>query len=198
MPDSFYCEDVKRVVEQIVQILQRQSRITIGIDGCGGAGKSTFARELSEALENSTLISMDDFYLPSSERNKIIKNGEIGWQFDWKRMEAEVLKPLLLDSNPKYRKYDWKNDSLADWTEVDKDSIVIVEGVYSLRRELTTYYSMRIWLDCPAETRLKRGLQRDGEQARSQWTDDWMKEETRYVREHRPYMRADIIIKGGT
>ncbi|MDZ4957248.1 uridine kinase, partial [Clostridium perfringens] len=49
--------------------LQRnQSTILIGVDGCGGSGKSTFSKEIAELSTKITIIYMDDFYLPSNSR----------------------------------------------------------------------------------------------------------------------------------
>lgn len=44
----------------------KKSTLLIGIDGCGGSGKSTFAYKLKEELSNSTIVHKDDFYLSSS------------------------------------------------------------------------------------------------------------------------------------
>jgi len=73
---------------------------------------------------------------------------------------------------------------------------VIVEGVSSMREELGAYWDLSIWVDCPYELRLQRGVERDGEPMRSQWTDVWMPEEDAYFRAQRPDRRADLIIDG--
>ena len=45
-------------------------------------------------------------------------------------------------------------------------------------------------------SRLKRGLDRDGEHARSLWEDDWMQEEDRYIALCHPHLQAHKIIQG--
>jgi uridine kinase len=139
---------------------------------------------------------MDDFYKSSKERNKESSPNSIGWQFDWQRLEKEVLQPLTTSGVATYRRYDWNEDCLTDVISVRVDSSVIIEGIYSLRPELTSYYDMRLWVECSKEIRLQRGIARDGEQARSQWEDNWMKEEEEYVSTYHPHLHVDRIING--
>lgn len=74
--------------------------------------------------------------------------------------------------------------------------IVIVEGVYSIRKELRSYYDFTIWVNCPRETRLARGLERDGEEAREMWEQNWMVAEDLYVEIQKPHEWADFVIRG--
>ena len=38
-----------------------------------------------------------------------------------------------------------------------------------------------IWVDCPCEVRLRRGVERDGERMRAVWVEEWMPAEDLYV-----------------
>jgi len=69
-------------------------------------------------------------------------------------------------------------------------------GIYTLRPELRELYDLRVWVDCPRDLRLARGLARDGEQARPRWEGDWMPKEDHYVSECRPMASADVVISG--
>lgn len=44
--------------------------------------------------------------------------------------------------------------------------MVIVEGVYSLSTILSDLFELSLWVECPRDVRLARGLARDGEGAR--------------------------------
>lgn len=57
----------KQLVDGINEISKKQSTLLIGIDGCGGSGKSTFADKIKEECSNVTIVHKDDFYLPSSQ-----------------------------------------------------------------------------------------------------------------------------------
>ncbi|WP_139378306.1 uridine kinase family protein [Mesobacillus jeotgali] len=185
------------LIEAFEIMPRKQSTLLIGVDGCGGSGKSTLARMLKEELPGVTVVHKDDFYLPSSLL--IIDepaNKPIGADFDWQRLLDQVLDPLSKDQDGHYQRYDWDSDNMAEFHTVPAGGIVIIEGVYSTRQELEHYYDWKIWVDCPREMRLARGIQRDGEEARAMWEDNWMVGEDLYVQQQKPYERADIVILG--
>ena len=156
----------------------------VAIDGCGGAGKSTLARQLATALDGAPIIPTDDF---ASWDN----------QFDWwPRLLEQVIAPLARGDLARYQRFDWKRRELAEWIQLPpKPDTVIIEGVTAIRREFDPYLAYRIWVDSPPAVRLRRGLERDGEAMRSQW-DRWMAAEAAYVESHRPIDRADAVVAG--
>ena len=48
----------------------------------------------------------------------------------------------------------------------------------------------------PRAIRLARGIERDGETARSQWEDEWMPEEDRYVDLLTPASNCEFVLDG--
>ena len=70
---------------------------------------------------------------------------------------------------------------------------VILEGVSASREAFQPFLTYSIWVDAPRDLRLRRGLERDGEEARAQW-EEWMAEEDRYVERERPQQRADLLL----
>lgn len=56
---------------------------------------------------------------------------------------------------------------------------------------------MRIWVDCPRDLRLARGIERDGEELREFWLE-WMHAEDAYVESEQPHAHADVIVDGAT
>ncbi|EFI64615.1 MULTISPECIES: uridine kinase family protein [Bacillus cereus group] len=176
---------------------KEQSLLIIGIDGCGGAGKSTLANKIKSNFSTVTIVHMDDFYLPSAKIvNEHPTNKSIGADFDWKRLLQEVLDPISNGIEGCYKRYDWETDSLAESHTVAANGIVIIEGVYATRQELAGMYDLKIWVNCPRETRIKRGIARDGEAARDMWENNWMVAEDMYVEIHKPHEFADFIIDG--
>jgi len=187
----------QQLVDSIYKISKNQSTLLLGIDGCGGSGKSTLAEKLKEKFANVTIVHMDDFYLPS---NQIINTHptkkSIGADFDWERLLNDVLEPISQEVEGRYQRYDWEKDALAEWNAVPIGGIVIIEGVYSTRRELKDKYDFTIWVDCPREIRLSRGIERDGDESRDIWENNWMISEDIYVAQHEPDKKADFIIQG--
>jgi uridine kinase len=75
-------------------------------------------------------------------------------------------------------------------------AVVLVEGVYSASALLRAYFDYRIWVDCPYEMRLQRGVERDGEQMRAVWVEQWMPAEDRYALAERPDANVDLVLDG--
>ncbi|PGZ55755.1 uridine kinase [Bacillus cereus] len=189
--------DLDLILKWVQEKWKEQSLLIIGIDGCGGAGKSTLANKIKSNFSTVTIVHMDDFYLPSAKiENENPTNKSIGADFDWKRLLQEVLDPISNGVEGCYKCYDWGTDSLVESHIVSANGIVIIEGVYATRQELAEMFDLKIWVNCPRETRIKRGIARDGEAARDMWENNWMIAEDMYVESHKPHGFADFIIDG--
>jgi uridine kinase len=167
----------------------------VGIDGGGGAGKSTLARQLQRSAEGVQVVEMDDFYRPEPANSE--RSDEPCWFFDWRRLRDEVFRPLATGETARFRPHDWENGGLCDETiRVEPGGVVIVEGISTLRRELREWVDFGVWVEAPKALRLERGLERDGASARQTWERYWMPEEERYFEAHQPRRYADIEVQG--
>ena len=164
------------------------------VDGLGGAGKSVLAAALAGKL-GAPVVRDDDFYRPSAQRRREAAEG-IGASFHWRRLERQVLAPLSRGEGARYQRYDWDEHRLGDWISLPGQGTVVVEGVYVLRVELRRYASVSIWVDTPRDVRLARGIERDGEAARSRWTEEWMPAEDAYVSAMHPKAFATLVVDG--
>ncbi len=154
----------------------------VGIDGCGGAGKSTLARKLADRL-GAQLIQTDDF---------------ASWDtpLDWHdRLLSQVLTPLHANRPGHYQRYDWGQRSLAEWHDVPVQDMVVLEGVSSTQALFRPMLAYAIFVDTPKDVRLKRGLDRDGAEALALW-QSWQAEEDAYLRGETPADFADLILDG--
>jgi uridine kinase len=156
----------------------------VGVDGCGGAGKTTFAARLSRAAGGVPVVHTDDF---ASHEDAL------GW---WPRFRREVIDPLQAGEPAVYRPYDWVTRRPADRDlTIEPAGIVIVEGVGATRRAWRDALALRIWVDCPRDVRLRRGIARDGEALREFW-QWWMAAEDAYVADEQPQHNADLVVDG--
>jgi uridine kinase len=163
----------------------RSGRTTfVGIDGRGGAGKSTLAARLADAVPGVVVIAVDDFSGPHVA------------EWDWTRFVRQVRDPLLAGRAACYQRWDWDSDQGVEWHRVDPGSVVVVEGVSATRREAGVPWQLKIWVDAPRDVRLARALQRDGADMLAQWTEVWMPSEDAYAASQAPDQHADLVVSG--
>lgn len=74
---------------------------------------------------------------------------------------------------------------------------MILEGVSSSRSEFRHYLSFSIYVEADQKLRLKRGLERDGEEMLPLW-QQWMAEKDEYVLRDQPQEYVDVVISGNT
>jgi hypothetical protein len=72
-----------------------------------------------------------------------------------------------------------------------------VEGVSSSRSEFRHYLSFSIYVEADQKLRLKRGLERDGEEMLPLW-QQWMAEKDEYALRDQPQEYVDVVISGNT
>ncbi|MFA6076379.1 MAG: AAA family ATPase [Negativicutes bacterium] len=172
-------------------------RLCLAIDGCGGSGKTTLADQIATLDLRVKVIHVDDLYLPSQERkNRVAAEIAVGGNYDLDKLFYEVIHPYRHGLPVRYQKYDWQTDRLGNWDEVAAGQILVVEGVYSLHCKLRDSFDFKIWVDCPRDERLRRGIERDGAGLRDFWEKEWMPLEDEYLRQMQPWKCADYIIDG--
>jgi uridine kinase len=155
----------------------------VAIDGLGGSGKSSLARQLARAVGGAPIVQTDDF---------ATWDNPIDW---WPQLLERVLVPLSRNEPARFERSHWGGDRDGERVEIEPSELLILEGVTASREAFAPYLTYSIWVDAPAELRLQRGLDRDGPDALEQWRA-WMAEEDRYVERERPDKRADVVLQG--
>jgi uridine kinase len=174
-------EAVARAVEAAAG---SQRTAFIGIDGRGGAGKTTLATLIAAEVPGAAVVHADDFSGPHVA------------EWDWPRLQRQVVDPLLAGRAARYQRWDWHDDEPGEWDDVAPGGLVIIEGVSSTRAELVVPWRLQIWVDAPRQVRLARAVERDGPGMLRQWTDVWMPLEEAYVARERPQERVDLVVSG--
>ncbi|MDX2389013.1 MULTISPECIES: uridine kinase [unclassified Streptomyces] len=186
--------DIEELAATVRAVAAGRGRaVLLGIDGPGASGKSTLAALLADRLGPAAVVHIDDFHLPSAERRRVDRVA-VAAHFDLRRLHEQVLRPAAEGAAVRYQHYDWDQDRLAGWTSLPPGTPLVVEGVHALHADLRHLYTYRVFCDAPRELRLSRGLERDGEEARSLWVDEWMPAEDRYLAAHTPHRHADIVL----
>jgi uridine kinase len=159
------------------------------IDGPAGAGKTTLASALAQALDESenlepqvNLIHMDDFY--------------DGWDCDldqaWRRLDREVLTPLATSGHADFRAYRWPAEGFTGRRiRLGQRPVLIVEGCGSAPLEADGRASLITWVDAPQHVRMRRLLDRDGANQMDLLTA-WEATFRDHARRHRTQARAHL------
>ena len=71
----------------------------------------------------------------------------------------------------------------------------MLEGVSASRNVFRPFLRLTAWVSTAPEERLRRGLERDGQDAREQWLT-WMADEDAYVAREAPEANADLVVSG--
>lgn len=180
-----------------IEATSRKSLTTlIGIDGMAGSGKTTLAMQLHQHIPSSAIVSLDNFYLSMSACQFQCLNPERDYKshFDWKRLRDSVLEPLIRNTRALYQQYDWSTNTYGDWLTVEPRRVVFLEGVYSTRRELRSYFNLTLYVETSLDTRYSRIINRKYKDI--SWLDRWIAMENWYESYEQPTEQADLIVQG--
>jgi uridine kinase len=173
------------------ELVARTGPLVVGIDGAGGAGKSTFALALAAALPDAVTVALDDYIV---KEHLADPDWELGW--DRRRLAHEVLEPFRIGRPAAVRRLEWDTNTLSDPVPLGLARILIVEGITTLHPDLAGYLDYRIWVETPAPLAVQRGTTRDaGTENAGRW-DAWAANDRRYRERHHPDATADAVVDG--
>lgn len=185
---------------QHLRATSRQQPLLVAFDGPGGSGKSTIARQVSELLTASgcqtSILEADDLYRVMLDADRAVLSPAEGYEqyFDWQQLEAGLTQ-LRAGQDFTYEPYNWDAAEAAPAkVQVKAEGVVLVDGVYSLRRQLRDLYDLRVMVSTPRELRQSRQDAR-GENDPA-WIERWMAAEDFYVGRLAPHNSADLIVRG--
>jgi len=181
---------VEAIADEIKNRRLTKKPITIAIEGFGGAGKSTLARNLRDKLEDAYIIEIDDFFLKNAESNANKSN------FDRERLKKQVLLPLKNGKHATYQKLEWDTNTLSKFISVPDVKYLIIEGVSTFHPDIAGYMDYKIWVGTSKEVAKQRMVKRDtalGDDHGELW-DHWTESYQAYKDLHHPETIADFIV----
>lgn len=156
-------------MHQIIDTILNSKAKLIAIDGVDAAGKTSFAKDLAEnlrALNKEVLVvSIDSFHQPKSYRYRLGEDSADGFFYDsyqYSYFIENCIAPLKSGLEKIAIKcFNLENDKEEiKVTDVESETIVIVEGIFLHRDELFQIWDYSIFLDVSVETSLERNLKR--------------------------------------
>jgi len=159
----------------------------ICIDGPAGSGKTTLGDAVVALLNRDdatvALLHMDDFY-----------EGWSGLQADLEpRLLTQVFEPLSRGEPAHWQQYDWHAGRFDQWHGLATTDYLVVEGCGSGSLAYAAYRSLLVFVEASRETRLRRGIERDGAEVEPYWLA-WMDREQAHFALNHTREHADLLI----
>ena len=194
----------KKIVEAVERKKQENKAFVIGINGIDGAGKTQFAESLASYFKTgghqTQLIHLDDFQNPKAIR---YHGNDQADNYYHKSFNIQIIidKLLTLIKNKgalslKIKTLDLSTDKYKNEREyiIDSNTIVIFEGVFLFRKELTPYLDYKVFLDIPFGESKKRAKIRDSHASLDKYDTKYLPAQAKYLEESPPTKVADMII----
>jgi uridine kinase len=186
-------------------------RLRVAVDGRTAAGKTSFGHEVAVALaargRRVLRASLDDFKRPWSEAHLYDRRSGEGYYrnaFDLHAIRRLLLEPAGPSGNGLVALC-----AVDPLTQVDHSSVttpmpvggvLVVDGVFACRPELSRHWDLRIWLEVDAEQALRRGVQRDAAMvgsaadAESLHRDRYRASEEIYLADADPRSSVEVVV----
>ena len=165
----------------------RTNPFAIAVDGRSGAGKTTFAALLADALPGAVVVHTDD----------------VAWHhsfFDWQGpMIEHVLGPARDGRAVAWRPGPWVERGRHGSIDVPASSrYLIVEGAGASREEHASYLDAQVWVASDPGVARAREIERDGNAPETlAFIEEWAAAERAFFAARRPWERGDLVV-GGT
>lgn len=198
-----------RVAARVARLGQRRVRVVV--DGLTGAGKTTFGHELAMLLADHGRVvlraSLDDFKRPWSDSHLYDRVSGEGYYRN--AYDLDAIHRLLLGPARPGGSGGVALCSIDPITQIDHsaavvalpdDGVLVVDGVFALRRELLDEWDLRVWLSIDPELSVRRGVDRDAEAhggreaAEALHRERYLAAELLYIAESDPIASADVVI----
>ena len=175
----------------------------VALDGGSGAGKSTLALLIAQELQ-AALIQGDDFYaahISDAEWDTRTPEQKAADAIDWQRLRTEALEPLLAGKPAQWHPFDFEKlrpdgtyPLRTDYVERQPADVIVLDGAYSSRPELTDLIDLAVLVDVPVEVRHEQLAARDPSDFSESWHARWDSAEAYYFTYVRPKSAFDLAV----
>ena len=182
--------------------------LLVGLSGIDGNGKGYLARHIATALRSRgfTVASLaaDDWAAAPEQRFDPNRPAEHFYEhgFRFEEMFRDLILPLKSQRSRRLealRSNESQSALHPHVFEFHNVDIILLEGIFLLKREYREHFDLTIWVDCSFETAMKRAVQRaqeglpPDETFRAYETIFFPAQHLHFRREN-PHAAADFII----
>lgn len=196
------------IVAAIRRLLpDRERPLLVGLDGRSGSGKTHLSGLVARELE-AAVVPFDDFFaagVTDAEWDARDARQRVEDVFDCARLRREVLEPLLDGREGRWHAFDFERGTRPDGTygfKADPEvlqprPVVLLDGVYSGRPELSDLVELAMLVEAPPSTRRARLAEREEADFLARWYDRWQPAEDYYFSHIRPPSSFDLVVHNG-
>jgi uridine kinase len=178
----------------------------VAIDGVDAAGKSILAGELATELRDRGIpvseASVDGYHNSRAVRMVRGRDSPEGFyrdSFNLESLKEHLLDPFKAGGEYRLHMFDYRVDSPdpSMLYEFKPSTVLVFDGVFSLRPELKGYWDLSIYLSISEGESLRRGVQRDPgnkEELSRRYMARYIPGQRLYKEEAKPEESADIIV----
>jgi uridine kinase len=177
----------------------------VALDGGSGSGKSTFARWIADD-HDATIVHGDDFFatgISDADWDSRSPEQRVADAIDWRRLRHGVLVPLLAGKAASYHPFEFEAgvDAQGAYALANRlvtlrpAPVIVLEGAYSSRPELSDLIELAVLLDVPQAVRHGRLADREEAAFLEAWHDRRDAAEEHYLRRVRPPSGFDLVVK---
>lgn len=209
--DDHPADIVRPLVTLLANLIRDRSEpVVVALDGRSGSGKSTAAAAVAEAMGTGgdarpvvSVIEGDLFYGGGSSAawDRRSAQAKVDRVIDWRR-QRQVLTSLRRHGEAAWRPFDWDDPNwdadepplAPDLVRIEATAVVLLEGAYSARPELSDLLDLRVLLEVPTEVRRARLTEREGDDYRQDWEQRWSEAEDLYFGSIVPADLFDLVL----
>lgn len=121
--------------------------LLLAVDGCDASTRSPVVDGLEATMAAGAVVRLDDFVRPMDDARRASLDPQTAYElhYDWQRLIAEVLDPLVVGDAAAYRRFDGAAGRLGDdVVVVEPHGTVVVEGPFVLRPQLAGYWDIAV------------------------------------------------------
>jgi phosphoglycolate phosphatase-like HAD superfamily hydrolase/uridine kinase len=194
----------EKILDSINEQKPKDRPFVIVINGIDGAGKTTFSEALATYLQNKNiptqLIHLDDFHNPKAVRYAGTDQADNYYNksFNLDLIIDKLLNPIYQDKSLslKLKTLDLQTDDYTNERtySVKPETIVIFEGVFLFRRDLSPYIDLKVFLNILFAESKKRAVVRDPQAYVEKYDVKYLPAQQKYLTLYPPDQIADIFI----
>ena len=188
---------VLRDLAERVVALRPGERVAVAVDGFDGAGKTVLADQLAEviggldAARDVLRVTIDGFHRPRAQRIARGRGPETFYEdsYDYDAFRRAVVEPFRRGEpvTPAVNDVEADEPVRRAPVAVGPDTVLLVDGIFLQRPELTEVWDAAVWVDVPFSVSVPRGIARFGD---GHDPDPAAEANRRYVEGQRLYLAA--------